>query len=171
MANDTLREGRWKVEDVTKFQFEGSTVGGVKNSSHLLAVFSDLVPSQQQTGGEASPSPNTDMAGSPWQSWGGGQALGRPSRASALWEVLSFLGRNPWSLGGRPLKPWGLPTVHGAVPKLLSPSVSGARMRSGSARQRLGCTRLRVIYCNFMSMKSFHTKSIFSLGEIWYSFL
>ena len=48
------------------FSLKAAPSVGVKNSYHLLlAVCGDLVPSQQQTGGEASPSPNTDMAGSP----------------------------------------------------------------------------------------------------------
>lgn len=97
------------------FSLKAALSVGVKNSYHLLlAVCGDLVPSQQQTGGEASPSPDTDMAGPPAAVL---SVEAKPWAGSA-----GPLPRGRASLLGGPLKPWGLPTVHGVgLPKLLSP--------------------------------------------------
>ena len=144
------------------FSLKAAPSVGVKNSYHLLlAVCGDLVPSQQQTGGEASPSPNTDMAGSPaavlsveakpWAGSAGPLPRGRSS----------LLGRTSEALGPANC-PWCGP------PKAAVPGVSlvqGWEVVQQSIKGRLGCTEWRVIYCHFMSMKSFHTKSIFSWGK------
>ena len=90
----------------------------------------------------------------------GGQALGGLSRASAPWEGLSP-GRTSEALGPANC-PWcGPPKA--AVPRVSV--VQGWEVVQQSIKGRLGCTKWRVIYCNFMSMKSFHTKSIFSWGK------
>lgn len=168
-ANDTWGKADEKLRTSLSFSLKAALSVGVKNSSHLLlAVCSDLVPSQQQTGGEASPSPNTDMAGSPAavlsveaKPWAGSAGPLPCGRSSFLGRTSEALGPTSEALGPANC-PWcGPPKA--AVPGVCV--VQGWEVVQQSIKCRLGCTRLRVTYCNFMSMKSFHTKSIFSWGK------
>ena len=145
-----------------RFSLKAALLVGVKNSYHLLlTVCSDLVPSQQQTGGEASPSPNTDMAGSQAAVLSKRLSPGQAQQGLSPVGVSSFLGRTSEALGSANC-PWCGPSK-AAVPRVWV--MQGPELVQQSIRGRLDCTKLRLIYCNFMSMKSFHTKSIFSWGE------
>ena len=100
-----------------RFSLKAALLVGVKNSYHLLlTVCSDLVPSQQQTGGEASPSPNTDMAGSQAAVLSKRLSPGQAQQGLGLMGVSSFLGRTSEALGSANC-PWCGPSK-AAVPRV-----------------------------------------------------